>query len=187
VALGEEGDHLFDLDDLLGGAAEEAEERFAERLAENAEAGETDHAAGEVRIAAPGERVGERGEVAVDAEIAGERGLGGGGERGGGAPLEAIVGREAKLGEMRGPGAEPGVVGLAEPAEGLAAVEGFGQDVGGEGREVFEGMPGGPGGIHRCGRDARAPKGGTAVIDRRSRRGYLAGFSHRKLLCSARG
>ena len=40
VVLGEEGEHLFDLHDLFRRAAEEAEEGFAERLAQNAEARE---------------------------------------------------------------------------------------------------------------------------------------------------
>jgi len=40
VALGEEGHHLFDLDDLLRRAAEEAEEGFAEGLAQDAQTGE---------------------------------------------------------------------------------------------------------------------------------------------------
>ena len=41
VALGEEGHHLFDLDDLFRGAAEETEEGFAERLPQDAQAGKS--------------------------------------------------------------------------------------------------------------------------------------------------
>jgi hypothetical protein len=132
VVLGEEGDHLFDLDDLFRGAAEEAEKGFAERLAEDAEAGEVGDAAGEVQIAAPGERVGERGEIAVGAEVAGEGGGGrGSGEGDGDAEFETVGGGEAEADEVVREDAEPGVVGMAVPAEGLAAVEGFGEDVGG--------------------------------------------------------
>ena len=44
--LGEEGEHLFDLDDLLCRAAEKGEQGFAERLVQDAEAGERFDAAG---------------------------------------------------------------------------------------------------------------------------------------------
>ena len=101
MVLGEEGDHLLDLHDLLRGAAEEAEERFAEGLAEEAEAGKCGEAAREVRVAAPRERIGEDGEIAVGAEVGGERGRGGGGERGRRGPLEVVRGVEAQPDEMR--------------------------------------------------------------------------------------
>lgn len=152
VAGGEEGDHLLDLHDLLGGAAEEAEERLPEGLTEEAEAGEGGEAAGEVGVAAPGERIGKGGEVAVGAEVVGERGGGGGDEGGGGAPLDLAGGLgEAEADEVGGPLAEPGGIGLALPAEGLAAVEGFGEDGRGEGWEAGEGAEGGPGGIYDLG------------------------------------
>ena len=54
VAGGEEREHLFDLDDLLRGAAEEAEERIAERLTQDAEAGKGVEGDGELRVAAVG-------------------------------------------------------------------------------------------------------------------------------------
>src|SRR3954469_1646903 len=54
------------------------------------------------------------------------------------------------------------------PAKGLAAIEGFGEDVGPERSQARDGLPVGPtGGIRR-------------------RRAYFGGFSHRKLFCSAR-
>ena len=55
VAFGQQGAHLFDLDDLLGGAAEEAQQCFAERLAEDAQTGKGGKAGGEVGVAAPRE------------------------------------------------------------------------------------------------------------------------------------
>lgn len=70
VALGEEGEHLFDLDDLLGGAAEEGEEGFAEGLAEDAQAGVTGEACGEVGVAGCGQSRGDGGgAVVVKAEV----------------------------------------------------------------------------------------------------------------------
>ncbi len=96
MAFGEQREHLLDLDDLLCRAAEKAEERFAEGLAQDSKPAEIREAAREMWIAAPGQRVGQRGEIAVGAEICGE---GGGGlrriyERR--APLGLIAGAEAQ-------------------------------------------------------------------------------------------
>lgn len=153
VALCEEGHHLFDLDDLLRGAAEEAEQGFAEGLAQDAQAGKRGEAGGKVRIAAPRERVGEGGEIAVEAKVGAQGWAGGVFECGGCGPLERrgrlrAGGPRSHLAdadEVVRPMAEKSGVGLAVPTEGLAAVESFGEDVGGERREVGEGLPGGPG------------------------------------------
>jgi hypothetical protein len=104
VAFGEEGDHLLDLDDLLGGAAEEAEEGFAEGLAQKTEAGKGRDALREMRIAAPGERIGQGGPVGVEGEVAADGGFGGRGE--GAAPSEGGV-KLAELNEIFGPEAGP--------------------------------------------------------------------------------
>jgi hypothetical protein len=55
MPLREQGEHFLDLRDLLGRAAQEAEERFAEGLAQDSEAGKRGEAAREVRVAAPRE------------------------------------------------------------------------------------------------------------------------------------
>jgi hypothetical protein len=74
VTFCEKREHLFDLDDLLRGAAKKPEQRFAEGLAQNAQPAERNDALREVWIAPPGQGVGERGEIAVDREVASERG-----------------------------------------------------------------------------------------------------------------
>src|SRR5207245_523441 len=73
VALGEQGQHLLDLHDLFCGAAEEAEERLAEGLAEDAQTGERHEATRQMWIAAPRQRVREAGEIAIGGEIRRER------------------------------------------------------------------------------------------------------------------
>jgi len=105
MSLGEQCDHLFDLHDLLCRTAEKSEQRVAERLAENTQAGKSRDALSEVRIAAPRERVDKRRPVFVEPKIVGQ---------GGGDMLSAIVrcapfegvGVEAKLSERVAP--EPG-------------------------------------------------------------------------------
>lgn len=161
VAGGEQGEHLLDLRDLLRGTAEEAEEGFAERLAEDAKAGEGSDARGEVRVAAPGERVGKGAWLAGNVEVAGERRRGVGRERRGCGPEERAGRIEREADDVVGEEAEPGVVGLAVPAEGLAAVEDFGEDGSSERTGVRERLP-------------RRPLG---------RRDHLAGLDQRKL-CS---
>ena len=66
MALGEEGEHLLDLDDLLRGAAEEAEQGFAKGLAEDAQARKFGEALREMGVAAPGQRVREGVRLTVD-------------------------------------------------------------------------------------------------------------------------
>jgi len=73
---------------LLGGAAQETEQSFAEGLAENAQTGEGGEAAGEMGVAAPRERIGQGGPVGIVSEVTVE--VGGGGA-GGAAPLQAGV------------------------------------------------------------------------------------------------
>lgn len=84
VVLGEEREHLFDLNDLFRGAAEEAEEGFAEGLAEDAQAGEGGETLREMGVAAPGERVGEGARVAFEIKITDECSLRESGGDGGG-------------------------------------------------------------------------------------------------------
>ena len=77
MALGEVGGHLLDLHDLLRRAAEEAEERFSEGLAQDAEAGIGGEASGEVGVATPRQGVVEQGPVhrfaQVVAQVGGHR------------------------------------------------------------------------------------------------------------------
>jgi len=106
VCLGEQGEHLLDLRNLLRGGAEKAEQGFTEGLAQNAQTGEGFEAAAEVRVAAPRERVAERGPVGAGPEVAVQgkgRGVGPGERR---APLEvAFV--QAELSDVVGPKAGP--------------------------------------------------------------------------------
>jgi hypothetical protein len=66
---GQQLDHLPDLDDLLGGAAEKAEQRLAQRLSQQAQAAKRLAAARQVRIAPPGQGVGQLGEADRRREI----------------------------------------------------------------------------------------------------------------------
>ena len=86
VPFRQQRDHLLDLDDLLRRAAQEAQQGLAEWLAQNPQPREGREALGEVGVAAPRERIRERGPVAVESEIAGQGGCDGGFERFGCAP-----------------------------------------------------------------------------------------------------
>jgi len=86
--LGEEGEHLLDLHDLFGRAAKEGEEGFAEGLVKNAEVGVGVEAAGEMRVAAPGELVDCLSLGWGEAEVVGEGGGKCGGLVSGAAPFE---------------------------------------------------------------------------------------------------
>jgi len=59
MAFGQQREHLFDLHDLFRRAAKKAEQRFAERLAQNPQTGKFDEALRQMRIAAPGQRIRE--------------------------------------------------------------------------------------------------------------------------------
>ena len=126
VAGGEQGLHLFDLGDLLGGTANEAEEGFAKRLAEDAQAGKGVHGGGQVGIAAPGQQVGSGGWAAQVVVKRGRRGCGIGvvwrGEL-----KSAVTGDEANEDVVAGPLAFEGVLRAGVPAKGLPTVEQLGE------------------------------------------------------------
>jgi hypothetical protein len=63
VPFGEQGHHLLDLHDLLCGAAKKSQQGFAERLAQNPQAGERRATLGQVGVGAPRQRVGEGVEI----------------------------------------------------------------------------------------------------------------------------
>ena len=60
MSFGEQRAHLFDLYDLLGGAAEKAQQGVAEWLTENTQARKNGDTLGKMRIAAPGKCISER-------------------------------------------------------------------------------------------------------------------------------
>ena len=188
MALCQQGNHLFDLNDLLGGAAEEAEQRLAEGLAQNAQAGKRGEAGGEMGVTAPRERIGQFARVAGRVEIVGDRGSGDRDQRVGGRPMELAMeprrprrgslrtrrGRrvsirrtERETDEVRAEDAVPDA-GVTAPAEGLAAVERFGEH----------------GGVERGAEWQRTPRAPTRGRGGEGRGGYLAGFSQRKLFCT---
>lgn len=167
MALGQQGDHLLDLDDLLRGAAEEAEQRLAEGLAEDAQAGKRGEAGGEMGVTAPRQRIGQFVGVAGDVKIMGERGPGSRSQRVGGGPMQRAVGVQRKLGDAFAEDSVPHA-GVTAPAEGLAAVEGLGEH----------------GGVERGAERQRTPRAPTRGRGGEGRDGYLAGFSQRKLFCT---
>ena len=91
MTLREQRHHLFYLHDLLGRAAEKAEQRLPQRLTQNAQTRKSHEAAGEVWITAPRERVDERVMIKIEAEIARQSHRGGGVVGGWGAPFELIM------------------------------------------------------------------------------------------------
>ena len=139
MALGQQGSHLFDLHDLLRRAAEKAEQRFAEGLAQDAQAGEGRDALRQVGVAAPGERVGQREPVGVEREVVPQGGFI---RPGPAAPLQAIAG-PTQLRQVPGPLAGPDIV-SAVPPEGLSAVERLGEG-GGRGAPADQRPPLRPG------------------------------------------
>ena len=66
VVLREDSDHFFDLHDLFGRAAEKAEQSFAKWLTRNPQSGKRRDTVGDMRIAAPRERVGEGREIIIE-------------------------------------------------------------------------------------------------------------------------
>ena len=147
---------------MLRRAAEKAEEGFTEGLAQDAQAGKGGEAGGEVGVTAPGQCVGEFARVARGVEIMGKSGAGRRRQRGGGGPVQAAGGVESEPDDAAVKYAGPDPV-VTVPAEGLAAIEGLGEDTGGERRAAeFQWLPAGPAGAGR----------GAA---------HLSGFSQRKL------
>lgn len=131
--VGEIGAHPLDLDDAFIGAAEEGEERFPGRLAEDAEAGEGVESAAEDRVAAPGEAVEGVCPGDVVGKVSAEFGGAGRRQAGGGrTELEVAAGREAEFNVEAGPEAGVGVGAGAGPAHGLAPEKGFPEPLGGK-------------------------------------------------------
>src|SRR4051794_16516792 len=150
VSRRQQREHLLDLHNLFRGAAKEPEERFAEGLAQNPQAIELDHAAGEMRIAPPRKRVSQRCEIAIGREVIRDRRADTGGNRGGRAPLEPFVFAKPHARHAVGPNPEPCVVRLAIPAKRLAAIDDLREHVAAEWRGAGERPPGGPGGWHEA-------------------------------------
>ena len=125
MALGEECHHLFDLHDLLGGAAKEAKQGFAEGLTQNAQIGKRGDAPGEMGVAAPRQRIGERAGIAVTIEVAQQRSSGIGSECG---PVQPGVGVEAEARDVAIPLAEEGAARLGLPTKCLPAVNRLRED-----------------------------------------------------------
>jgi hypothetical protein len=69
VALGEQAHHLFDLQDLFGRAAEEAEQGLSEWLAQQPQMGKRRLAARQMRIASPGQAVHPAGPILVEGKV----------------------------------------------------------------------------------------------------------------------
>ena len=141
MALCEKGQHLFDLADLLGRAAQEAKEGFTKRLPEDMQALKFLEALREMRIASPRQGIGECGEVAVGPEIGCERSSGGGGSGGRGDPFQALFRPEAEPDEVVRPLAKPRAVRLLMPAESLTAIQRFREDGGAEAGSAQQGLP----------------------------------------------
>ena len=124
VALAEEPDDFLDLDDLLGGGAEEAGEGFPGVLAQDAKARAGGDGVAQGRVVGEGGQHGR--EVLVDAEVTLDGGPVGDGRGGAGLDAWAVTPEPERVAAHD---ARPSVA-VGFPSEGLAAVEGGGEVVG---------------------------------------------------------
>jgi len=69
VTLSQQRDHLFDLDDLLGGAAQKAEQGLAKGLAEDPQVGKGTEALRQMGVAAPGQGIGHTRPIEPTPEV----------------------------------------------------------------------------------------------------------------------
>src|SRR5947209_11841687 len=116
-------------------------------------------------VAPPGQSVDRRLEICVTPEVALDRGCNLRLERGRRTPLERVARGHSHPRHMGCPNAQPRIVGLMFPSEGLAAIERFRDDLTRRRRNRRQPVP-------------RSPAG--------RRHGQWAGFSHRKLSRVAR-
>lgn len=76
MSFGEQTHHLFDLDDLFGGAAEEAQQGLTEGLAEKPKSTEFLETMREMDIAAPGQSICQRLPIAFSTQVSVDGGRG---------------------------------------------------------------------------------------------------------------
>jgi hypothetical protein len=129
MALGQEREHLLNLNDLFGGTAQKTEQRLAEWLPQDSQPAKHRDALLQVRIAPPWQGVGERGKITVAGEVRrkGLRRRSNACARG--APFHALIGRQPEEHDCMRPNSKPSVVALPIPAERLTSIEDLGEHI----------------------------------------------------------